>query len=99
MSKQRRRFDAEFKLETVLEGFRGEKPNAQLYRERAIKDSLSYKWREQFEQRANTIFDEFTEATTIQSRQRMSCLGHGDGTGADVLAVLWLPAHDGPIAA
>lgn len=39
MSK-RREFSAQFKLETVLEGLRGEKSVAQLCRERDITDSL-----------------------------------------------------------
>ncbi len=56
MSKQRRVYSAEFKLETVLEGLRGEKPIAQICRERSIKDTLYYKWREQFQHRAAEIF-------------------------------------------
>lgn len=58
MSKQRRVYTAEFKLETVLEGLRGEKPVAQICRELAIKDTLYYKWREQFQRRAGEIFVE-----------------------------------------
>ena len=56
MSKQRRVYTAEFKLDTVLEGLRGEKPVAQICRERSIKDTLYYKWREQFQRRASEIF-------------------------------------------
>jgi len=56
MSKQRRVYSAEFKLEAVLEGLRGEKPIAQICRERSIKDTLYYKWREQFQRRAAEIF-------------------------------------------
>lgn len=44
----RREFNAQFKLETVLGGLRGEKSVAQLCRERAITDSLYYKWRDEF---------------------------------------------------
>jgi hypothetical protein len=40
MSKKRRQYSAEFKLDTVMEGIRGEKPIAQLCRERNISDSL-----------------------------------------------------------
>lgn len=58
MGKQRRSFSAQFKLETVLEGLRGEKSIAQICRERNIKDSLYYKWREQFELQAAAIFAE-----------------------------------------
>lgn len=36
--KSRRRFSAEFKLDTVLEGLRGEKSIAQLCRERDITE-------------------------------------------------------------
>ena len=58
MSKVRRHFSAQFKLETVLEAIKGEKPIAQICRERNIKDSLYYKWREQFERQAGAIFGE-----------------------------------------
>lgn len=58
MSKARRAYTAQFKLETVLEGIRGEKSIAQLCRERGIKDTLYYKWREQFMSQAMGIFDD-----------------------------------------
>ena len=48
MAKKRRTFSAEFKLDTVLEGVRGEKTIAQICREREITDSLYYKWRDLF---------------------------------------------------
>ena len=56
MSKKRRQYSAEFKLETVLEGLRGDKPVAQICRERGIRDSLYYKWRDTFQERAAEIF-------------------------------------------
>ena len=55
MSK-RREFSAQFKLETVLEGLRGEKSVAQICRERDITDSLYYKWRDEFMEHAPNIF-------------------------------------------
>lgn len=58
MSKIRRQFSAQYKLETILEAIRGEKSIAQICRERNIKDSLYYKWREQFEQQALEAFGE-----------------------------------------
>ena len=58
MSKERRVYSAQFKLETVLEGVRGEKSIAQICRERGIKDSLYYKWRDQFMSQALQIFDD-----------------------------------------
>jgi transposase-like protein len=56
MSSKHRQYSAEFKLETVLEGIRGEKPVAQICRERGIRDSLYYKWRDTFKERAPGIF-------------------------------------------
>ena len=59
MSKKKRRtFNAEFKLDTVMEGVRGEKSIAQICRERGITDSLYYKWREQFVERAAEVFED-----------------------------------------
>jgi transposase-like protein len=56
MSKKRRNFTAQFKLETVLDGLRGEKTVAQICRERDITESLYYKWRDAFMERATDIF-------------------------------------------
>lgn len=58
MSKERRSYSGAFKLETVLEGIRGEKSIAQICRERGIKDSLYYKWRDQFTSQALNIFED-----------------------------------------
>ena len=52
MSKKRKEYKAEFKLEVVLEGLRGEKSISQLCREKRITDSLYYKWRDQFVSKA-----------------------------------------------
>ena len=41
--KKRRKFSKDFKLDTVMEGLRGEKSIAQICRERDITDSLYYK--------------------------------------------------------
>lgn len=57
MSRTNRRYTAAFKLETVLEGLRGEKSVAQVCRERGIKDTLYYKWRDTFLARAEGIFE------------------------------------------
>jgi transposase len=56
MSKTRRTYTAGYKLETVLEGIRGEKSVAQIWRERDIKDTLYYKWRDHFMSEAQAIF-------------------------------------------
>jgi transposase-like protein len=56
MSSKRRQYSAAFKLDTVLEGIRGEKPVSQICRERNISDSLYYKWRDLFKEHAPEIF-------------------------------------------
>jgi transposase-like protein len=57
MSKKKRRtYSAEFKLDTVMEGLQGKKSVAQICRERGIKDTLYYKWRDTFIERAAEIF-------------------------------------------
>jgi len=54
--KSRRKFSAEFKLDTVMEGLRGEKSLAQICRERDISESLYHKWKALFQERAVEIF-------------------------------------------
>jgi transposase-like protein len=56
--KKRRTYSAEFKLDTVMEGIRGDKSVAQICREREIKDTLYYKWRDVFIERAAEIFED-----------------------------------------
>ena len=57
MARKQRQFSAQFKLETVLEILRGEKPVAQICRERQVTDGLVYKWRQEFNERAAGIFE------------------------------------------
>jgi transposase-like protein len=56
MARKYRTFSADFKLDTVLEGFRGEKSIAQICREREINDVLYYKWRDTFLEKAANVF-------------------------------------------
>lgn len=53
---KRRTFTPEFKFETVLDMVRGEKSVAQICRERKITESLLYKWRDAFFERAPAVF-------------------------------------------
>lgn len=53
---KRRTFAPEFKFEAVLDMVRGEKTVAQICRERDITESLLYKWRDAFFERAPGIF-------------------------------------------
>lgn len=57
MGRKYRTFTPDFKLDTVMEGFRGEKSIAQICRERKIKDTQYYKWRDTFLEQAANIFD------------------------------------------
>lgn len=58
MGRKRRKFKPEFKLDTVIEGLRGEKSIAQICRERDITESLYYSWRDIFKDRAVEIFED-----------------------------------------
>src|SRR5258708_1862878 len=71
MSK-RREFSAQFKLERVLEGLRGEKSVAQICRERDITDSLYYKWRDEFMEVAPQIFADKRHTGTEESAERIA---------------------------
>jgi transposase-like protein len=53
---KRRTFTPDFKLEAVLDMMRGEKTIAQICRERDLTESLLYKWRDAFFERAPAIF-------------------------------------------
>ena len=69
-TKKRRAFTADFKLDTVMEGFQGEKSISQICRERNITDSLYYKWRDTFLEQAEDIFKDrrSTNATGAEDR-------------------------------
>lgn len=71
MSKKRREYTTEFKLEVVLEGLRGEKSVAQLCREKQITDSLYYKWRDQFLAKASEIFVEPKQSADEEAQSQI----------------------------
>jgi|SRR5215216_1725234 len=58
MAQKRRKFSAEFKLDTVMEGLRGQKGIAQICREREITEPLYYKWKQRFEERVLEVFED-----------------------------------------
>ena len=51
-----RKYTSEFKAQIVLEMLSGEKSVAQISRENKIKDSLLYRWKAEFLERAPEIF-------------------------------------------
>lgn len=57
MAGKQRQFSAQFKFETVMETLRGEKPIAQVCRERQVTDWLVYKWRQEFLEKAPSLFE------------------------------------------
>lgn len=69
---KRREFGAQFKLETVLEGLRGEKSVAHLCRERDITDSLYYKWRDEFMAGAVQLFADKRRKGVDENAERMA---------------------------
>jgi transposase-like protein len=54
--KSRRTFSAEFKLDTVLAGLRGEQSVVQICRERDISESQYHQWKAIFQERAVEVF-------------------------------------------
>ena len=60
--KPRRTFSAEFKLDTVMEGLRGDKSVSTICRERDITEALYYKWKQTFVERASDIFEDKRQA-------------------------------------
>ena len=70
--KKRRKFSKDFKLDTVMEGLRGEKSIAQICRERNITDSLYYKWRDIFIENAEEIFEDRRENQKEENEDRIA---------------------------
>ena len=58
MSRKRRSYSPQFKFETVMESLAGQKRNAEICRERDIKESLLYKWKQEFLEQAPQIFED-----------------------------------------
>ena len=69
MGRKPRTYSAEFKLDTVMEGLQGKKSIAQICRERGIKDTLYYKWRDVFLERATDVF-ESPGNTEVQEKEK-----------------------------
>jgi len=72
MSKKKRcTYSAEFKLDTVMEGIRGEKSIAQICRERGIKDNQYYNWRDIFLEQAAGIFEDRRNTAQKENQDRI----------------------------
>jgi len=96
--RKHRTFSADFKLDTVMESFRGEKSVAQICRERNIKDALYYKWRERFLERAADIFADQRNTAKQEDETRMAELEQMVGKLAMENEILkkaknWLNGH------
>ena len=88
MSKKRRKFSGEFKFETVMEAVRGEKNVAQICRERDITESLLYKWRDAFFERAPNIIEDQRRAQTDGRSERIAELERLAGKQALEIEIL-----------
>jgi transposase len=69
MARKQRQYSAQFKLETVMETLRGEKPIAQVCRDRQVTDSLVYKWRQEFLEKAPSVFESKQMAASTHNDQ------------------------------
>ena len=69
MTRKQRQFSTQFKFETVMEVLRGEKPIAQICRDRDVTDSLVYKWRGEFLEKAPGLFESKQTAATVHNDQ------------------------------
>src|SRR5258708_125925 len=94
----RREFSAQFKLETVLEGLRGEKSVAQLCRARNLTHSLYYKWRDEFMAAAPQIFADKRHPRMDDSSERMAELEGLVGRLTMELGVFTYPPAKRPIS-
>ncbi len=63
---------AEFKAQVVLEMLSGEKSVAQISREYQIKDSLLYRWKAEFLERAATVFSNGRDPEQEQLRAEVA---------------------------
>jgi transposase len=72
MAQKRRKFQSQFKFETVMEVLRGEKSVAQSCRERDITEALYYKWRDAFFERAPSVFADQRSGMTEQPSERVA---------------------------
>ena len=88
MSKKRRNYTAQFKFETVLDGLRGEKSVAQICRERNLTESLYYKWRDAFFERAPDIFNDQRGSQRDAQGERMAELEQLAGKQALEIEIL-----------
>lgn len=88
MSQKRRNFSAQFKLETALDGLRGEKTVAQICRERDISESLYYKWRDAFMERATDIFTDQRGSQRDEQAERIAELERLAGKQALEIEIL-----------
>lgn len=70
MAQKRRKFSAEFKLDTVMEGLRGAKSIAQICRERDITEPLYYQWKQRFEDQALQIFEDQRQRPTGDDKEQ-----------------------------
>jgi transposase-like protein len=88
MGKKRRSFTAQFKFETVMEALRGDKPVAQICRERNITESLYYKWRDAFLERGAQVFEDQRSSQRDEHVERIAELERLAGKQALEIEIL-----------
>jgi len=65
---QRRKFTPAFKAQVVLEVLTGAKRPAQVCKEYGLKDSVLARWRQQFLERAPSLFEPTTDHEACRAR-------------------------------
>ena len=85
---KRRTFSPGFKFEAVLDMVRGEKTLAQICRERDISESLLYKWRDAFFERAPSLFADQRSTAYDPQAERIAQLERLVGRQAMEIEVL-----------
>jgi transposase-like protein len=72
IKQKRSRFSAQFEFETVMEALRGENSVSQVCREREITETLYYKWRDAFFERALGIFEDGRSSAHVQQSEHVA---------------------------
>ncbi len=70
--KQRRQHSSEFKFRAVLASLRGEKTAAQICRENKLNDNLLSRWKQEFLERAPSIWETDQPAAQAAEQTRIA---------------------------
>ena len=72
MARKPRRFSPEFGGQVVLELVRGERSAVEICRAHQLKDSLLYRWKQEFLERASQVFGARDQSELARQQQRIA---------------------------